>query len=67
MAPVRRVAMLSMHTSPLAPLGGRETGGMNVYVLEVAARLGELGVAVDVFTRRDDVRSPEVGPLGIGA
>ena len=28
------LAVLSMHTSPLAPLGGRETGGMNVYILE---------------------------------
>ena len=31
-APVRRVAMLSMHTCPLALLGGKKTGGMNVYV-----------------------------------
>lgn len=59
--------MLSMHTSPLAPLGGRETGGMNVYVLEVAARLGGLGLEVDVFTRRDDPRSPAVADLGRGA
>ena len=35
----QRIAMLSLHTSPLAPLGGRETGGMNVYVLEVARGL----------------------------
>ncbi|MSQ31449.1 MAG: glycosyltransferase family 1 protein [Dehalococcoidia bacterium] len=63
----RRVAMLSMHTSPLAPLGGRETGGMNVYVREVAARLAALGVAVDVFTRRASVGEPEVTPFAPGA
>jgi D-inositol-3-phosphate glycosyltransferase len=62
-----RVAMLSMHTSPLAPLGGRETGGMNVYVREVAAQLGALGVACDVFTRRVDAATPEVEPLGNGS
>jgi len=56
----RRVAMLSLHTSPLAPLGGRETGGMNVYVHEVAARLAALGVAVDVFTRRASASEPAV-------
>ena len=56
----RRVAMLSLHTSPLAPLGGRETGGMNVYVHEVAARLAAIGVAVDVFTRRASASEPAV-------
>ena len=34
--PIRRVAMLSVHTCPLATLGGKETGGMNVYVRELA-------------------------------
>src|SRR5690606_28165857 len=59
---VRRVAMLSFHTSPLAALGGRVAGGMNVYVREVASRLGDLGIAVDVFTRRVDPDSaPVVG------
>lgn len=54
------LAVLSMHTSPLAPLGGRETGGMNVYILETTKRLTELGVMVDIFIRRDDLSSPEV-------
>ena len=58
--PVRRVAMLSMHTSPLAPLGGRETGGMNVYVRAASAALARTGLRVDVFTRRTDPFSPEV-------
>ena len=62
-----RVAMLSMHTSPLAALGGSVTGGMNVYVREVASQLGALGIAVDVFTRRSDSTSPEVEEFAPGA
>ncbi len=58
-----RVAVLSLHTSPIAPLGGRETGGMNVYVRHVAACLAREGVAIDVFTRRTDPATPEVQPL----
>jgi D-inositol-3-phosphate glycosyltransferase len=58
-----RVAILSLHTSPLAPLGGRETGGMNVYVRHVAACLAAAGVEVDVFTRRTDPATPEVQPM----
>ncbi len=65
--PVRRVAMLSLHTSPLAPLGGRETGGMNVYVREVARELGALGIDVDVYTRRADPALPEVEAFAPGA
>ena len=63
----RRVAMLSMHTSPLAALGGRETGGMNVYVREVARELGALGIIVDIFTRRVDPALPEVDEFAPGA
>ncbi|MCK6564373.1 MAG: glycosyltransferase [Dehalococcoidia bacterium] len=48
-----RIAQVSAHTSPLAPLGGRETGGMNVYVLELSHELARLGYEVDIFTRRD--------------
>ena len=47
----RRVATLSVHTSPLDQPGTGDAGGMNVYVLETARRLAEMGVAVDVFTR----------------
>lgn len=46
-----RVAMLSVHTCPLAALGAKETGGMNVYVRELSKELGRMGVRVDVFTR----------------
>jgi D-inositol-3-phosphate glycosyltransferase len=47
---VRRVAMLSVHTCPLATLGGKDTGGMNVYVRELTRELARRGIAVDVFT-----------------
>ncbi len=65
--PVSRVAMLSMHTSPLAALGGRETGGMNVYVRQVATELAARGMAVDVFTRRADASLPELEEFAPGA
>lgn len=48
-----RIAQVSLHTSPLAPLGGREAGGMNVYVLELSRELARMGHDVDIFTRRD--------------
>ena len=48
---VRRVAMLSVHTCPLATLGGKETGGMNVFVRDLAREFSRRGVMVDVFTR----------------
>lgn len=67
-APVRRVAMLSVHTCPLALLGGKKTGGMNVYVRDFGRELGCFGVEVDVFTRSQDDCQPrikhELGPGG---
>ncbi|WGL53085.1 D-inositol-3-phosphate glycosyltransferase [Nocardioides sp. BP30] len=48
---MKRVAMISLHTSPLDQPGTGDAGGMNVYVLELARRLGRQGVAVDIFTR----------------
>jgi D-inositol-3-phosphate glycosyltransferase len=59
-----RVAVLSVHTCPLAPLGGWETGGMNVYVRELSRELGRLGVQTDVFTRRQDPDVPTVVEIG---
>lgn len=53
-----RVAMLSVHSSPLAQLGGKEAGGMNVYVRELARELGRRGVCVDIFTRSQDASAP---------
>ena len=47
----RRVAVLTVHTSPLDQPGTGHAGGMNVYIAESARRLAERGVAVDVYTR----------------
>ena len=63
----KRIGFISVHTCPLAVLGGKETGGMNVYVREVARHLGRLGLEVDVFTRSQTPGVPEVVPLGPGA
>ncbi|KPV48297.1 glycosyl transferase family 1, partial [Kouleothrix aurantiaca] len=49
-----RIAMLSIHSSPIAALGGKEAGGMNVYVRELSRELGERGIKVDMFTRSQD-------------
>jgi len=62
-----RVAMLSVHTCPLALLGGKKTGGMNVYVREFSRELGRRGIQVDVFTRSQDDCQPRVRhDLGFG-
>lgn len=61
------VAMLSVHTCPLAALGGKETGGMNVYVRQTARELGRMGVRVDVFTRSQNATIPRIVELGPGA
>ncbi len=58
-ASMYRIAILSYHTSPLAALGGRDTGGLNVYVRELARELAERGHHVDVFTRRIDPDAPQ--------
>ena len=66
-----RIAVISVHTCPLAcpegMLGGRETGGMNVYVRELSRELGRRGMSVDVFTRFQDTDTPQVESLGPGA
>lgn len=62
-----RIAMLSYHTCPLATLGGKDTGGMNVYVRELTRQLGHMGIHVDVFTRSQDDHVPHVlHELGYG-
>ena len=61
------IAMLSVHTCPLAALGGKETGGMNVYVRQTARELGRMGLHVDVFTRSQNATIPRVVELGPGA
>lgn len=46
-----RIAMVSVHSSPIGPLGSRDTGGMSVYIRALARELGRRGHRVDVFTR----------------
>ncbi len=59
-----RVAMLSLHTSPLATLGRtRDAGGMNVYIRELARELGRGGIYVDIYTRRSDPDAPFIYKL----
>ena len=56
----QRIAMLSDHASPLAAVGGVDSGGQNIYVAETARYLAARGYLVDVFTRRDQPELPEV-------
>ena len=55
-----RILMISEHASPLAAIGGIDSGGQNIYVANVARCLVEMGHAVDVFTRRDEAGLPPV-------
>lgn len=55
-----RVAMISLHTSPLDQPGTGDAGGMNVYVIELSRRLAQQGIEVDVFTRATSSKLPAV-------
>ncbi|MCB0957039.1 MAG: hypothetical protein KDB12_12855, partial [Ilumatobacter sp.] len=57
---MQRVAMLSLHTSPLAQPGSGDSGGLNVYVREVASALAHAGLECTTFTRRTRADQPEV-------
>ena len=57
---MQRVAMLSVHTSPLAQPGSGDAGGLNVYVHALASALARAGVAVDVLTRLEHPEQPPV-------
>ena len=63
---MRRLAVLSMHTSPLVQPGAGDGGGMNVYVREVVSALAEMGGEATVFTRRTDNQTPEIIELKPG-
>ena len=62
----RRVAVLSVHTSPLEQPGTGDAGGLNVYVQETSRRLAELGVEVEVFTRTTSRDQPPVVEAAAG-
>jgi D-inositol-3-phosphate glycosyltransferase len=62
--PIARIAVISLHTSPLDQPGAGDSGGMNVEIRELAKGLGDAGVAVDVFSRCAGRGVPEIEPLG---
>ncbi len=59
----RRIAVISMHTSPTASLGKNANGGLNVYVREICSAFSERGIATDIFTRKQSLDEPEVESL----
>jgi D-inositol-3-phosphate glycosyltransferase len=62
-----RLALLSFHGCPVARLGEKDTGGMNVYVLQLAREFARKGMEVDVFTRYHDPDDPKIVKLEAGA
>ena len=64
--PPRRVAVLSLHTSPLEQPGTGDAGGMNVYITQTATRMARRGIAVEVFTRATSSDLPPVAELAPG-
>jgi len=62
----RRIAVLSVHTSPLAQPGTGDAGGMNVYVLQTALHLARRGVEVEIFTRATSSADPPVVAVAPG-
>ncbi len=61
-----RICMLSVHTCPLAALGGKETGGMNVYVRELSRELGRRGYLIDIITRSESSAIPHIADTDLG-
>jgi len=56
----RRIAVISMHTSPTASLGQNANGGLNVYVREICTAFSERGIATDIFTRKQSIDDPSI-------
>ncbi|MEM6529189.1 MAG: glycosyltransferase, partial [Chloroflexota bacterium] len=64
---MKRLAILSVHTSPIAAPGGKKVGGMNTYVREIAQEFARRGIEVDIFTRRVSPLQPNIdSSLGEG-
>ncbi|GAH64222.1 unnamed protein product, partial [marine sediment metagenome] len=53
------IAMVSAHSCPIGNLGAKDTGGMSVYIRELAHELGKQGHLVDVYTRAHDPRDSQ--------
>jgi D-inositol-3-phosphate glycosyltransferase len=63
---MNRIAMISVHASPLAKLEGKDGGGQNVYVAKLSEQLVNKGFEVDVFTRRETETAAEVVVMTTG-
>ncbi|HEX7302581.1 D-inositol-3-phosphate glycosyltransferase [Lentzea sp.] len=63
---MKRVAVLSVHTSPLEQPGTGDAGGMNVYIVQTATRMAQRGVEVEIFTRATSSELPPVVELAPG-
>ncbi|UCC60806.1 MAG: glycosyltransferase [Dehalococcoidia bacterium] len=59
-----RIAMLSVHSCPIGTLGSKDTGGMSVYIRELAHELGRIGHSVDIYTRAHDPDDDQIVELG---
>ena len=64
--PIRRLAAISLHTSPLAQAGTGDAGGMNVYIDQTARRLAARGVEVEIFTRATSSDQPPIVEMAPG-
>jgi D-inositol-3-phosphate glycosyltransferase len=62
----RRVAVMSVHTSPLEQPGTGDAGGMNVYISQTAREMARRGIEVEVFTRATSSDQPPVAELAPG-
>lgn len=63
-----KIAVLSVHSSPLGNMGEKDTGGMSAYLREVCCELGKLGFSIDIFTRSVEIkRGEKIERIGPGA
>ncbi len=62
-----RIAIISAHSCPVGTLGAKDTGGMSVYIVEIARELGKQGHLVDAYTRVHDLKDPQIVNLGQNA
>src|SRR5205807_5588664 len=64
---LKPLAIVSVHASPVAPLGAGENGGMNVYLRAVCEELSRRGIPTEVFTRRSSASGPDRVRLAQGS
>lgn len=64
--PIRRLAAISLHTSPLAQPGTGDAGGMNVYIDQTARRIAARGIEVEIFTRATSSDQPPIVEMAPG-